>query len=81
LQTFVKQQFDFLLREYFGLAVPFYLHAWCILDPIPESLPQILHCCIRRGYFLTRRVSGVKGKEEAIASEVKDNRFRDSKNK
>jgi hypothetical protein len=43
-QTFVKQQFDFLLREYFGLAVPFYLHAWCILDPIPESLPQLLHC-------------------------------------
>jgi hypothetical protein len=37
--------------------------------------------CIGRGYFLTRRVSGVKGKEEVIASEVRDNRFRDSKNK
>jgi hypothetical protein len=27
LQTFVEQKLDFLLREYFGLAVPFYLHA------------------------------------------------------
>jgi len=26
LQTFVEQKLDFLLREYFGLAVPFYLH-------------------------------------------------------
>jgi hypothetical protein len=25
-QTFVEQKLDFLLREYFGLAVPFYLH-------------------------------------------------------
>ena len=25
-QTFVEQKPDFLLREYFGLAVPFYLH-------------------------------------------------------
>jgi hypothetical protein len=52
-QTFVEQKLDFLLREYFGLAVPFYLHAWCILDPIPESLPQLLHWCIGRGDFLT----------------------------
>jgi hypothetical protein len=44
---------DFLLREYFGLAVPFYFHAWCIPDPIPESLPHLLHCCIGRGDFLT----------------------------
>jgi hypothetical protein len=27
------------------------------------------------------RVSGVKEKEEAISEEVRDNRFRDSKNK
>ena len=26
LQTFVEQKLDFLLRKYFGLAVPFYLH-------------------------------------------------------
>ena len=26
LQTFVEQKPDFLLREYLGLAVPFYLH-------------------------------------------------------
>ena len=25
-QTFVEQKLDFLLREYFGKAVPFYLH-------------------------------------------------------
>jgi hypothetical protein len=55
LQTFVEQKLDFLLREYFGLPVPFYLHLGK-LDPIPESLPQILHYCIRRGYFLMRRV-------------------------
>ena len=42
-QTFVEQKLDFLLREYFGLPVPFYLHLGK-LDPIPESLPQLLHC-------------------------------------
>ena len=30
LQTFVEQEFDFLLGEYLGLPVSFYLHAWCI---------------------------------------------------
>jgi hypothetical protein len=52
LQTFVEQKLDFLLREYFGLAVPFYFHAWYIPNPIPESLPQILHYCIVLGVFL-----------------------------
>jgi hypothetical protein len=28
----------------------------CILDPIPESLPQLLHYCIRREYFLMQRL-------------------------
>ncbi|MEG4397374.1 hypothetical protein [Microcoleus sp. BROC3] len=42
----------------------------CILDPIPESLPQILHCCTGWGYFLMRRVSGVKGLVRAIAPGV-----------
>jgi hypothetical protein len=42
-QTFVEQEFDFLLREYLGLPVPFYLHAWCIPDPTPESLPHLLY--------------------------------------
>jgi hypothetical protein len=32
-----------LLGEYLGLAVPFYLHVWCIPDSIPESLPHLLH--------------------------------------
>jgi len=60
LRTFVEQKLDFLLREYFRLAVPIYLHAWCILDPIPESLPQLLHCYIGRGNFLTWQRGGVK---------------------
>jgi len=62
-QTFVEQKLDFLLREYFGLVVPFYLHAWCILDPIPESLPHLLHWCIGRGYFLIWQRVGSRGKK------------------
>ena len=33
LQTFVEQKLDFLLREYFGLPVPFYLHAGVYTRP------------------------------------------------
>jgi hypothetical protein len=33
LQTFVEQKLDFLLREYFGLAVPFYVHAGVYTRP------------------------------------------------
>jgi hypothetical protein len=58
------------LREYLGLPVSFYLHAWCILDPIPQSLSQLLHCCIRRGYFLMQRANGVKGLVRAIVPGV-----------
>ena len=43
LQTFVEQEFNFLLGEYLRLPVPFYLHVWCIPDSIPESLPHLLH--------------------------------------
>jgi len=32
-QTFVEQKLDFLLREYFGLTVPFYLHAGVYTRP------------------------------------------------
>jgi hypothetical protein len=52
LQTFVEQQFDFLLRKYLGLSVSLNFHSWCIPDPIPESLPQLLHCCTGLGVFL-----------------------------
>jgi len=61
LQTFVEQKLDFLLREYFGLAVPFYLHAWCIPDPISESLSHLLRYCIRRRGFLNVVARGAKG--------------------
>ncbi|MEG4030226.1 MULTISPECIES: hypothetical protein [unclassified Microcoleus] len=55
------------MSEYFGLSVTLDLHAWCIPDPTPESLPQILHYCIGREYFLMRWVNGVKGLVRAIA--------------
>ena len=40
-QTFVEQQFDFLLREYFGLAVPFYLHAGVYTRPDTRKFAAI----------------------------------------
>ncbi|WP_172189451.1 hypothetical protein [Microcoleus asticus] len=43
------------------------LHAGVYTDPTPESLPQILHYCIGREYFLMRWVNGVKGLVRAIA--------------
>jgi hypothetical protein len=33
LQTFVEQEFDFLLREYLGLPMRFYLHAGVYTRP------------------------------------------------
>ena len=63
-QTFVEQKPDFLLREYFDLTVPFYLQAWCILDPIPESLPHLLRYCIRRRGFLNVVARGAKGNKD-----------------
>jgi hypothetical protein len=33
-----------------------------------QSLAYLLHYCIRRGYFLMRRVSGVKGTVEQKAA-------------
>lgn len=62
LQTFVEQQFDFLLREYFSLAVPFYLHAWCIPDPMLHSLAYLLHCCTGLGGFLNAVAEGERHK-------------------
>ena len=73
-QTFVKQQFDFLLREYFGLAVPFYLHLGK-LDPIPQSVPQILHYCIGRRGFLNV-VGEMPRKIRIIVDSMSDDRYR-----
>jgi hypothetical protein len=45
-QTFVEQKLDFLLREYFGLAVPFYLHAGVYTRPDTRkfaALTALLH--------------------------------------
>ena len=39
----------------FAARVPLF-SSWCILDPTLQSLAYLLHCCIRLGYFLTRRV-------------------------
>ncbi|MEG4034628.1 hypothetical protein QUA03_12460 [Microcoleus sp. S36b_A4] len=33
----------------------------CILDPTPESLPQLLHCCIALGVFLNAVVQLTEG--------------------
>jgi hypothetical protein len=60
LQTFVEQKLDFLLREYFGLSVPFYLHAGVYTRPdAPKSciLTALLH---RSGGFLNVVARGVK---------------------
>jgi len=46
LQTFVEQKLDLLLREYFGLAVPFYLHAGVYTRPDTRkfaALTALLH--------------------------------------
>ncbi|MEG3967138.1 hypothetical protein QUA00_05710 [Microcoleus sp. T2B6] len=62
-----------------AIAFMFVLHPWKVRARIflPSSLmrsiqqskilPQILHYCIRREYFLTLRVSGVKGTVEQKA--------------
>src|SRR5207237_3980289 len=41
LQTFVEQKLDCLLREYFGLAVPFYLHAGVYTRPDTRKLAAV----------------------------------------
>jgi hypothetical protein len=40
-QTFVEQKPDFLLREYFSLAVPFYLHAGVYIRPDTRKFAAI----------------------------------------
>jgi len=58
LQTFVEQKFDFRLGEDFRLPVAFYFHAWCIPDPMLQSLAYLLHCCTSRRGFLNAAVGG-----------------------
>ena len=76
LQTLVKQQFDFRLGEDFRLSVAFYFHAWCIPDPMLQSLAYLLHCCICLTNFLTWRL-GERGQEEegALADSIRDNLY------
>ena len=40
-QTFVEQKLDFLLREYFGLTVPFYLHAGVYTRPDTKKFAAV----------------------------------------
>jgi hypothetical protein len=52
LQTFVEQQFDFLLSEDFGLAVPFYLHAGVYTRPDTRKFAAVTALLHRSGVFL-----------------------------
>jgi hypothetical protein len=61
LQTFVEQKLNFLLREYFDLAVPFYPHAGVYTRPDTRKFVAVTALLIGRRDFLMRRVSGVKG--------------------
>ncbi len=46
------------LGEYLGLSVSFYLHSWCIPDPMLQSLAYLLHCCTGVGGFLNAVAEG-----------------------
>jgi hypothetical protein len=47
-QTFVEQKLDFLLREYFGLTVPFYLHAGVYTRPDTRKFAALTGRCTFR---------------------------------
>jgi len=64
-QTFVEQKLDFLLREYFGLAVPLYLHAGVYTRPHTRKFATLTALVHRSGVFLNLAARGVKGKEES----------------
>lgn len=51
LQTFVEQEFDFLLREYLGLPVSLYLHAFGVY---PARRSKVLHT-----YCISASVGGI----------------------
>jgi hypothetical protein len=51
-QTFVEQKPDFLLREYFSLAVPFYLHAGVYIRPDTRKFAAITALLHRFAVFL-----------------------------
>ena len=52
-QTFVEQKLNFLLREYFGLAVPFYPHAGVYTRPDTRKFAAVTALLIGWGDFLT----------------------------
>jgi hypothetical protein len=53
------------LREYFGLVVPFYLHAGVYTRPHTRKFATLTALVHRSGVFLNVAASGVKGKEES----------------
>jgi hypothetical protein len=75
LQTFVKQQFDFLLREYFGLAVPFYLHAGVYTRPDTRNFAAVTALLHRFTVFLNAVARGVKRKK-GYGKFERNNRYR-----
>jgi len=64
-QTFVKQKLDFLLREYLGLAVPFYLHL-CVYSTRYQKVGRSYCIANRSGGFLINAAallrSGIPGR-------------------
>jgi hypothetical protein len=63
LQTFVEQKLDFLLREYFGLSVPFYLHAGVYTRPDTRKFAANTALLHPSGVFLNVVARGAKGKK------------------
>ena len=65
-QTFVEQKPDFLLREYFSLAVPFYLHAGVYTRPDTRKFAAITALLHRFAVFLINAAallgSGIAGR-------------------
>jgi hypothetical protein len=51
------------LREYLGLPVPFYLHAWCIPRPDTRKFAAFTALLHWFGVFLNAVGGGVKGKK------------------
>jgi hypothetical protein len=70
LQTFAEQKPDFLLREYFGMAVPFYFHAGVYTRPDTRKFAAVTALLHRSGGFLNAALGEAEGKRETSARRV-----------
>jgi hypothetical protein len=74
-QTFVEQKLDFLLREYFRLAVPFYLHTGVYTRPDTRKFAAFTALLHRFTVFFNAVARGVKGKK-GYGKFERNNRYR-----